>query len=188
MSARESIQPDPGPDPRLKAALSALPETREPPADLWPQLRRALPTAVDEQATKRRRERAPRGWIALTGIAAALALAIGALSVRSIRLESPDDLEGLSAGDRQNPRVIALIEQTRAWREAVRDPVRSARWPKAAQSAVDEAIGLTDRALVAARAAVTQDPNDRDARAAVDALLEQRQSLLRHAMSLLDEL
>lgn len=179
---------DSGPDPRLRAALDALPRERTPPPDKWEQIRGTLAMVPRDGAPAVRRRRTRMQWTALTAIAATLLIAFSALASRGIRRGSSDPLAGLSEDERRDPRVLALVAQTRNWHAAANDSLRSARWPAAARVAVDGAIESTNRALVTARAALARDPNDVTAREAIDALRDQQRAILQHAITLLDDI
>lgn len=190
MKRRDLHSPvDGGPDARLRAALDALPEERTPPVHSWAQLQRAIAREPDSHSAQRRPTPRTRvRWAGLAAIAATLVVVLGVVSARSIHRAPADPLAGLSAEERRDPRVLALVAQTESWHAAANDSVRSARWPREARLAVDGAIESTNRALVSARGVLARDPSDDGARAAIEKLREQQRALLQHAMTLLDDI
>jgi len=142
------------------------------------------PAGAPQVRTRRTRVR----WAAQAALAASLVVTLSVLANRSIRQASPDPLADLSDDERRDPRVLALVAQTRNWHAAAHDSARSARWPMAARAAVDGAIESTNRELGSARAALARDPSDVSAREAIDTLRERQRALLQHAMALLDDI
>lgn len=188
---------DPGPAPALRAALDALPVERMPRPESWEQVRSAIEATRDDAAvpmhtnrTNRTNSTLARRLITgvLTGAAAVLTLAVGTLLVRSAARSAADPLRGLASWERRDPRVLAVLEQTKNWRAASSDSLRSARWPLEARTAVEAALTSTEQALASARAALVRDPADPGAREAISVLREKQLALLQHAMTLLDEI
>lgn len=186
-----SPEQDAGPDPTLRSAIEALPGERTPPAGSWQHLQAAIAVPSDRAGTSRRARASV--WsrvvrVAAPALAALLVLVVSTRMLRNGGQAATDPLRALSAEERRDPRVLAVIEQTRNWRAAAGDSLRSARWPREARRAIDGALASTELALASARATLARNPADADAREAIVVLREKQLLLLQHAMALLDEL
>ena len=198
MNGRDREPPDdPGPAPALRAALDALPVERMPRPASWEQVRSAIEATrhgttvpLCTNRTDRSNRTLARRLITgvLTGAAAVLMLATAARLVRSAGQSAADPLRGLPSWERRDPRVLAVLEQTKNWRAALGDSLRSARWPLEARTAIEGALTSTEQALASARAALARDPADPGAREAISVLRGKQLALLQHAMTLLDEI
>ena len=183
---------DSGPDPLLRRALDTLPLERTPPAAVWSNVARTIgASATPDHARFEFRVRRLTLRVVAVGITALVAVV--ALTRRTPApnvpsREVPAMAVASAADDALDPKARAIRTQTQQWRDAVRDPVRSARWPAPTRAAIDRAIDETERALVEARADLARTPQDVIARETVHQLRDQQLTLLQHAMALLDEL
>jgi hypothetical protein len=126
--------------------------------------------------------------VATLGVAALLGVMVLTRSSSLPSVVQRDASITLLPAERSDPRVRAVLDGTRAWRAAVSDSVRSARWPIAARSAVEQALASTDRALADVRGVLRRDSTNVVALEAMTTLRTRQLTLLQNAMTLLDEL
>jgi hypothetical protein len=200
---------DVGPGEALKRAIDALPAERALPTDAFAQLQQAMTAEARSGAAvhpvvrpRRNRLTVP---LAIFGVAALLALALANSLSRSRRDSASDAVavggtrrgaaavtdaaaSALLPEERTDPRVLAVLDETRNWREASSDSLRSVRWPVQARAAIESALASTETALESARRAVREDPGDAVARDAIAVLRAKQLVLLQRAMTLLDEI
>lgn len=180
------------PGESLRRALDALPAERTPPAETWAQLQQAMtasrPTTIADKGRVRALVNRRTARMATLGVAALLTvvLATGLSRGRgSARGAAP---AVLLPEERADPRVRAVLDETRNWRAASADSVRSMRWPLEAREAIESALVSTERALASARVVLHQHPDDVAARDAIASLRSKQLVLLQRAMTLLDEI
>lgn len=203
---------DVGPGDALRRAIDSLPAERALPAHAFVQLQQAMTAAASSSAavhpvvrTRRSRLTVP---IAMLSVAALLAVVLGTSLSRSrgaaadaVAGARPAARTGAGTGavtdaaasallpeERTDPRVRAVLDETRNWREASSDSLRSVRWPVQARAAIESALATTETALASARRAVREDPDDAVARDAIAVLRAKQLVLLQRAMTLLDEI
>jgi hypothetical protein len=200
---------DVGPGDALKRAIDALPAERALPADAFAQLKQAMTAEARSSAgmnprvhTRPNRLTVP---LAIFSIAALLAIVLATSLSRSRRDAAADAVavagtrpgaavvtdaaaSALLPEERTDPRVRAVLDETRNWREASSDSLRSVRWPVQARAAIESALASTETALASARRAVREDPDDVMARDAITVLRAKQLVLLQRAMTLLDEI
>jgi hypothetical protein len=182
---------DVGPSDALRAALSALPAERALPpsglAHLNAEIARSRLSANSEIAFRagvRRRIVA----VVTVGIAALVTVVAGTQRMSVPQVAQRAVSSALLPEEQRDPRVRAVLDGTHAWRAAVRDSVRSARWPLEARTAVEEALVSTDRALADVRTVLRRDSTNVVALEALTTLRARQLTLLQNAMTLLDEL
>jgi hypothetical protein len=182
---------DSGPPDVLRSALSALPQERALPpsglAQLHAEMARSRLSASESRAFS---AKVRRRMIAVVTVGAAALLAVIATTRSSSvpRVIQTDASVALLPAEQSDPRVRAVLDGTRAWRAAVTDSVRSARWPLEARTAVEQALVSTDRALADVRTVLRRDSTNVVALEALTTLRAQQLTLLQNAMTLLDEL
>ncbi len=183
---------DSGPGEALRRAIRALPAERTPPADSWAQVQQAMlaaPRDSDaEQPSQRVRTNRRTVRVAMLGMAALLAVVLVSSISRTRRSAGVDPASVLLPEERRDPRVRAVLDETRNWRAASTDSLRSIRWPLEARDAIESALVATETALASARSAVRLDPDDAAARDAIVVLRAKQLLLLQRAMTLLDEI
>jgi hypothetical protein len=193
MRTDDRFSDDVGPDAALQRALDALPTERTLPAQSWEKLQDAMHANAESLAPSDARAtvlrlRAARGFTIAT-LAAVLGVVV--LDRHAALRDAPQPLSAtplLGAAERQDPRVLAVLDGMQTWQRAANDPVRAARWPVAARAAIDASLSATERALTEVRGTLARNPDDAVARAALTAIREQQLVLLQRAMALLDEL
>lgn len=192
MPPTDDIRTDPGPTASLRRALDALPVERTPPAAAWVGIEQAISMSPRENDTDARafRSRVNRttARVALVGMAAALIVVFGLHRSRPAITGRPSTTVALLPDEHRDPRVRAVLDETRNWRVAAADSLRSARWPTAARTAIESALTSTEAALASARDVLRQHPDDAAAREAIATLRSRQLVLLQRAMTLLDEL
>jgi hypothetical protein len=189
---RDDAQHDAGPPDALRTALRALPVERALPpsglAHLNAEMARSRTSAAEATVVRSMRR---RRMIAVATLGAAALLTIAVLT-RSQRAQpgvlQRDANSVLLPVERSDPRVRAVLERTRAWQAAVSDSVRSARWPREAERAVEQGLLATDRALADVRSVLRRDSTNAVALEALTTLRARQLTLLQSAMTLLDEL
>ncbi len=184
--------PEAGPGDALQRAIDALPAERTPPVATWLQLQQAITGSapvsaasppLDQVRTNRRTL-----LVATLGMAALLAVVL-ATSLSRVRRDPVNITpSALLPEERRDPRVQAVIGETRNWRAASRDSVRSMRWPREAREAVEASLAATEAALASARLSLRDDPGDAAARDAIVELRAKQLLMLQRAMTLLDEI
>ncbi len=184
--------PDAGPGEALQRAIDALPAERTPPADSWAQLQQAMlatSRVTDaEQPSERVRTNRRTVRVARLGMAALLAVVLVTSISRVRRSARADVASALLPEERSDPRVRAVLDETRNWRAASTDSLRSMRWPLEARDAIESALVVTETALASARSALRAHPDDAAARDAIVVLRAKQLHLLQRAMTLLDEI
>jgi len=184
--------PDAGPGEALQRAIDALPAERTPPADSWAQLQQAMlaTSHVTDAELPSERVRTNRRTVrvARLGMAALLAVVLVTSISRVRRSARADVASALLPEERSDPRVRAVLDETRNWRAASTDSLRSMRWPLEARDAIESALVVTETALASARSALRAHPDDAAARDAIVVLRAKQLHLLQRAMTLLDEI
>lgn len=183
---------DAGPGEALRRALDALPAERTPPDAAWRQLESAitatrLPTAGQDipQHTGARRRNAS---MPVAAAAAMLVVVLASLVWRQRPPAQTVATVALLPVEQSDPRVRAVLDETRNWRTAASDSLRSVRWPSEARDAIESALASTDAALASARTTLRADPGNVAARDAITSLRSTQLALLQRAMALLDEI
>lgn len=183
---------DTGPGESLRRALDALPLERTPPADTWAQLSQAITASGRETTAVQRAVRAQVNRrtvrMAMLGAAAVLTVVLATTRSRPRGSSGGDAPVVLLPEERADPRVRAVLDETRNWRAAAADSLRSMRWPLAARDAIESSLASTERALASARDVLRQNPDDGAARDAIASLRATQLVLLQRAMALLDEI
>jgi len=184
--------PDGGPGEALQRAIGALPAERTPPADSWSQLQQAMLATSRLSDADRPSERARTNRltvrVAMIGMAALLAVVLVTSVSRARPSVRADTASVLLPEERRDPRVRAVLDETRNWRAASTDSVRSMRWPLEARDAIESALVATETAIASARIALRVHPDDAAARDAIVVLRAKQLLLLQRAMTLLDEI
>jgi hypothetical protein len=189
---RDDALHDAGPPPALRAALRSLPVERALPPSGLAQLNAALArsrTSAAETTVVRSVRRRRMIAVATVGAAALLTIALLTRSQRTQTVAVQRDASSvLLPVERTDPRVRAVLDGTRAWQAAVSDSVRSARWPREAERAVEQGLLATDRALADVRSVLRRDSTNAVALEALTTLRARQLTMLQSAMTLLDEL
>ena len=184
--------PDTGPGEALQRAIDALPAERTVPADSWTQLQQAMLATSRvrdaEQPSERARTNRRTVGVAMLGMAALLAVVLVTSFSRARRSARVATATVLLPEERRDPRVRAVLDETRNWRAASADSLRSMRWPLKARDAIESALVATETALASARSVLRQHPDDAAARDAIVVLRAKQLHLLQRAMTLLDEI
>ncbi len=200
---------DVGPGDALRRAIDALPAERSLPADAFAQLQQAMTAEARSGAAVpplvRSRPNRLTVSLAMLSVAALLAIVLAtslsrsrsdaadeAVAVAGTRTRAAavtdDAASALLPEERTDPRVRAVLDETRNWRAASSDSVRSVRWPLQARAAIEASLAATETALASVRRAVREDPDDAVARDAIAVLRAKQLVLLQRAMTLLDEI
>lgn len=183
---------DPGPGGQLRRALDVLPAERTPPPDALARLQQAMAAdtqeAIADAGLARARVNRRTFRLAMAGAAALLTIMLASSRRRAPAAPVEAASVVLLPDEASDPRVRAVLDETRDWRVASADPVRSARWPREAREAIESALSSTETALASARGVLRQHPDNADAREAIATLRTRQLAILQRAMTLLDDL
>ncbi|MDZ3823438.1 MAG: hypothetical protein U0S76_07525 [Pseudoxanthomonas sp.] len=169
-----TIEADPG-HPRLREALAALPERREPARDLWPDIAARLPAraAPASRPMPARMRRWP--WL----FAAAASLAVVLLVPALLRPPVPT---GQSAAMADDPALLLLDAYATVLAAETAAGASDAVLMPAGHAGIRGAVRELDQATAALAAALRSEPDSQLLRRLLHQTLQQRAALARQAL------